>query len=144
MKRRQMADGGYRWRMGDPLRDGWKVCMVMCVCLPTLVIWQDHTYTIVRPYRTLTGMWQCHMSCRYVCVCESPILLCPDPFPDSGGKCRRAENIIVAAMYKPQILISLCGLFSFKRKNHSGLEKIIFSSPASVATNTDIKRPACC
>lgn len=52
--------------------------------------------------------------------------------------------MIVAAKYKPQILISLCGLFSFKHKNHSGLEKIIFGSPASVATNTDVKRPACC
>ena len=31
-----------------------------------------------------------------MCVCESPILLCPDPFPDSGGeKCRRTENVML-------------------------------------------------
>lgn len=116
------------------------------LCVSVCLLWLSDRTTPILLYGPIgpslgCGSVICHVG---MCVCESPILLCPDPFPDSGGKCRRAENIIVAAMYKPQILISLCGLFSFKRKNHSGLEKIIFSSPASVATNTDIKRPACC
>lgn len=71
-------------------------------------------------------------------MCESPILLCPDPFPDSGEKCRRAENIIVAAMYKPQILISLCGLFSFKRKKTTRVWKRSFSAPLFLSPQTQI------
>lgn len=30
-----MVDRGYRWLIRGPLRAGWKVSMVMCVCLPS-------------------------------------------------------------------------------------------------------------